>query len=458
MIDATPFSATEFVVYSYLMFLGMAASFCAIYSSKVFGPVTAVLVLGYGLFAYSTFPIFFSSSPRYWFEYPPPALVSRSALLVASVIFFSCIWRARKFLLELPPARILILVAFVAMPIALTLTSATLHPQVDQANDLIQLKFSIVCSFFLLLSVGFAAYFRTASASMSCHTHLYRDSLIIIGLVVFVAAMEVGLDLAPVKNFVRGQIENRASATFNNPNWFAFCVAPGVFVACDAARRKKMLQSAVLFGLCAAGFILSGSRSVTTLVVASLIILALALLRGRSTEGRMVLVRILCAGLLGAAGSITILFAAFALMGRVALARLVALIDRLFLWPFRLGEDVDTISSIYGRFNISMSGLYGSNVVDNAYLYWLDKNLPAAIGLIWMMLLILALAARNYLNTQSVDRAMVLSIAGFITMAGLLGQVYWAFPVWIILTLPMGYVISSIAFSGFRVHGWRWKK
>jgi hypothetical protein len=58
---------------------------------------------------------------------------------------------------------------------------------------------------------------------------------------------------------------------------------------------------------------------------------------------------------------------------------------------------------------------------------------------------VLAFAIRRFSRSRTFDDALRVSVAAFVVGGGLLGQVYWAYPVWPVFGLMLGYVLQPLA-------------
>jgi hypothetical protein len=440
---------------SFVLWLVLALSLSsfvfASLSKRAIAPILGILLISFGMFAYAIAPVFGpAGNDLYWFKVmPPPKAVSRITTVAILAICALMLWRGRRLLLR-RPRRWLTAVAILAAPLILTLPQLAGLNEAQPERALLQFKFAAFLSVFLLV----------AAATATVPPRSYGEKLdgagravvLILLAPVIVAFFEVALGVGPVSNIVHGVVEIRASSTFHNPNWFALSIAPGLFVACKLAAERRRLSAVALFGACALALILSGSRSAILLACLAIVILCIALWR---SDNARVVAAILKTGTVGAAFGACTGFLAARLVGGSANSNYWALLDRVFFWPIQMWSgDERPWQSIRGRMGMDINGpagpneynvLRGSGVVDNAYIYWLQENTVAGIALVILMVSVLAFAIRRFSRSRTFDDALRVSVAAFVVGGGLLGQVYWAFPVWPVFGLMLGYVLQPLA-------------
>lgn len=431
-----------------------------IFSQQRVAPAIGLMVCAYGMFAYTAVPLLASDTPHFWYMTPPPGIVSRITLVAIAALSMACLWHARNDLRMLRPRHALALAAFIAAPPLLTLLSYPLVMQHGLQSFRIRIIFSILLSGYLFVALCTAYLFRSSSiAGEQGARFMYAPAAILLLVVTIVAILEVGWDIGPVRNYFRDAIETRASSVFHNPNWFALSVAPAAFLACMAAERNERSYALTLFALCGAALVLSGSRSVMLLLAGSFTVLWICLVLSTARK-RSSALRILSPAVLGATLGIAALWATMAIWGEVPRARYEALLTRSFLWPFHIASDASISASIGGRISLYADGdygtsiyfgqsadeaaVYGSSVVDNTYLYWLVRNPLAAVFLLGSMALLVTLRLRRWYRERCFRNALQLSAAVFVAGSGAIGQVYWAFPVWIVLAVLTGYALLGI--------------
>lgn len=415
------------------------------FSKRSLSSIVSILLIAYGIFAYSSIALFWGSSEEklHWFKTPPPASVSRIALLALFAVCAVAAWRMRERVIRIVSGRMLPLVAIVIAPLLSTILSQIIFQQRFTEQNYLQIKFAFLFSFFYFVAISSAIIYSTACRRQS--NYVFVVTALLLSVVTIVAFYEIAYGIAPVANWVRGRIELRASSTFHNPNWFALAAAVGVFVACKIANEDKPFAATAIFGLCTLAFILSGSRSTIALAAMAMIVLAFALWRSGSIESRVLMI-VVRAGLLGCiCGLLAGLLAAF-LFGGEALAFYCVLLDRIFAWPIHLLlGDEQAWHSMRGR--VEADGL---SIVDNAYIYLLQENTLTGILLILLMAGVLVFSVRTYARSRTFDNALRLSVATFVITVGMVGQVYWAFPVWPIFAIMLGYVLQPLAEEWFR--------
>lgn len=131
----------------------------------------------------------------------------------------------------------------------------------------------------------------------------------------------------------------------------------------------------------------------------------------------------------GSAGVASGYFFSF-LFGPVVLERYSLLIDRLFLWPLYYSDDLSAQQSLEGRFVVDPA-----QVIDNAHIFAFQGN-----PLLFIVLLGFVFIATLQLNVSVFKRADFAAIVGnfllvYLLAIGAVGQVFWAFPVWISIGL-----------------------
>jgi hypothetical protein len=432
-------------VFCFLSLLSIISIAYSIFSRSKFSPIVGILLISYGMFAYSIVPLFASDQEKlYWFLNRPPPSVSRITLLALFMICTVVIWRARERVSRIEPGRLLLLGAILIVPFLATVFFQVVLQQLSTEHGQLQLKFAFLLSFFLFVAASSAIIYSDPVACQRNLDSVLVGMILLLGAVTIVAFLEVAYEVAPVANMMRGNVELRASSAFQNPNWFAFAATPSIFIACKLSERGRLLGATVLFGICTLAFILSGSRSATTLAAAAMVVLAFALWRTGSI-GTRVLVAMGRVGVLGSAGGVLAgLFVSLGFGGRVP-ALYFALLDRMFLWPVHLFVgDKQAWLSIEGRITTGSDSL---GVVDSAYIYLLQENAPAGVLLILLMVFVLIRAGWIYSQSRTFDDALRLSVATFVVSGGVAGQVYWAFPVWPVLALMLGYAAQPLGWN-----------
>ena len=248
-----------------------------------------------------------------------------------------------------------------------------------------------------------------------------------------------------IYNSFRGGFEARSASLFHNPNWFAVYISPlffySAYLAVSDSSKYATGKLFLIVALVTLGLILSGSRSVTT--VAAIFVfsmLAVSFFLGYGEAVR----RLLLVSLLGGFAGVTLGYIISVLLGGVVPERYSLLIDRLFLWPLYYFNDVDAQQSLQGRFLVE-----SNQVIDSAYIFALQGN-PS----LFIVLLVIVLFAVFRLVRSVYSRANFPCIVGdfllvYVMALGTVGQVFWAFPVWISIGLFFAIGVLSSRNSSF---------
>lgn len=441
MVD---FITTEFFVSLFVSVLAFSSIAYTCSSADDLAPATGILLISYGMFTYTILPVLgLGAEGMHWFLVPPPTSVSKVTLFALFCVCASVLWRRYPYVRSVVTGRkIWPMVALVLAPLLTTMFGQIALQQEFTTHGILQIKFAFIFSSFCLVAVSVGTFHRPQrSAKGFC---IVTGALLSIATII--AFIEVAYGLAPVANFVHGDVELRASSIFLNPNWFAVAVAPCVFIACKVSQVGKPYASAGLFCLCTVALLLSGSRSTIVLIAVAMLALALALHRcGASASfARREIARSAVLGVV--AGLLTGFLAAVAVGGQAA-AYYTKLLERVFGWPiYFLSGDPQTWMSVSGRVSSTPGG---ASVVDNAYVYWLEENTLAGVWVIILMACVIVLTVRQFMRTHSFDDALRLAVAVFVVCAGMAGQVYWAFPVWPILAVMFGYVLHPVVSEWF---------
>lgn len=413
-------------------------------SRHSFAPIVAMIAISYMMFGYSTITLFFSSDLRHWFDTPPPASVSRVTLTAIVLLCCSCLYRAHFLTLKLNTAQLTLGAVLILIFPILTLTYHFTRTLIVPEVFSIQFKFSLLFSFFFITAFS-CALLLLASDFFYANSKFLLFSLayFLLSIPLAFAVGEIALDIGPVRNFFFGDIETRASSTFHNPNWFAICTGPVAFFSGIAAVERRPFHAILLSALCTAALVMSGSRSTMLLMSICATVLGLCLAFG-GKDGRCALLQIARTSFVGFFLGIFLLWILMQTLGVVASARYQMLLDRAFLWPARLFSE-PVMDSIWGRLELTDgASVFGSGVVDNAYLYLWEFNPWAAIALVVGMTLLVIVTGTVWGRKRNFYNALHLSLAIFVALTGAIGQVYWAFPVWIVLALITGYIFAGL--------------
>lgn len=387
------------------------------------------------MFGYTAWPLFLHAGDLFWFLNEPPSLVSRiiiSGLIVILLIDMLRNWSGNLFRCY---AKVAFLI-FCVIAICGLISKLILG---ESFNYRLQVPFSIILIAFLLIACFVA--FRNSFIDHVQHEKS-RSSNAIIWLLVFVTLIgffEVANDVAPIKNMMRGSFESRASSTFHNPNWFGLAVAPAVFVAVFLAFKGKLYQSFLIFSTASLAILLSGSRSASLVLALSLILLFILISFCREHQQKRNK-SVIAFGTAGAATGILVGLLGSLIHSGVAFERYRALLDRMLLWPIYAFWDAQAQQSLAGRFFVLDGTVDGT--VDSAYFSMIVENPLLGMFLVVVMLFALYVSIRNYIIDSTFEAAMRVSVAFFVVASGGIGQVYWAFPVWPIYAICLGYVLQ----------------
>jgi hypothetical protein len=115
-----------------------------------------------------------------------------------------------------------------------------------------------------------------------------------------------------------------------------------------------------------------------------------------------------------------------------------------------------TFESIWGRFNLAT--LYemerrsvGSGIVDSAFLFLYGTNPLVLALLVFVLLGVTNIAISRWRQMPTADACLKLAICCFIVLTGFVGQVYWAFPVWISIAVLLGWTLIDDESSKARI-------
>ncbi len=433
----TDFIATDVFVSLFLLILAFSAMAYAFSSTDDLAPVAGILLISYGMFTYAILPILgFGAESAHWFSAPPPTSVSKITLLA---LFCICTSMLRRH--SMTGSKAWPLAMLVVTPLLMTIYAQIALERELTPEGILQIKLAFLFSCFCFVTLSVALITPDQRRAEQSAKSFCVVIAALLSVATTVAFIEVAYGLAPVANFVHGGIELRASSIFHNPNWFAFAVAPCIFIACKISQIGKLYAAASLFWLCTLALLLSGSRSTIALIAVAMLVLALALCR-YGVAISIVWRDIMRPALLGICTGLLSGFLAAIAVGGPAPAYYVKLLERVFGWPiYFLSGDPETLLSVFGRIS---SNPEAAAIVDNAYVYWLEENTLAGIWAIFLMAGVVVLATRQFIRTQCFDDALRVAVAVFVACAGALGQVYWAFPIWPILAVMLGYVVHPI--------------
>jgi hypothetical protein len=435
--------------------------------------VIALLTIAFGMFAFTWIHSFFADEPSLWFQRPPPPTVSRVTLIATGLAVGLALVRSGREVrgalgdLRGPTAvALLIAVAGVAWTTAVPGEHFVTRPMQ-------RIVFCVLASAMFALAFVVAAVIRSHS-HMREHHWSTVPLLLLTGSVVALGYAEVVADRSHFKNmFVPGVIETRGASTFQNPNWFAFGLAPAMFVGIALSAGGHARTGAALAAVATIGLVASGSRSVLVVSVGAVLVLCLLASTGSSEARRRAMASVGIMGI-GSALGIVVGFLGAILMGVTAIDRWTTLVERLVSWPLALlrpvveamtmpamsGKDaistslpVVTTSPPSGSsigtdvaLHISIDGrlMLFSDTVDNAYIFLWLTNPPALALIVAVVVWIGARLVADWRRSRDFEAALRLSVFAFVVLAGMVGQVYWAFPVWIVMSVLLGWAIAGV--------------
>jgi len=380
-------------------------------------------------------------SDNYWFLAAPPSFVSRFALV--SIFSFVLIDSIKsKFALS---KKFLQSAASVMFILLLTFLYGFLY--VSNFDIRTWIAFSIIFGAGALIALYLIFRFGRPD-----HCEIFQPSVIVLLLVVSIVVGFFEIAGSPfVFNLFRGFSEARSASLFHNPNWFAIYISPLLFysaylTASDFGNRA-FARSFLVVALVTLCLILSGSRSVVTIAsifVAAILVVAFSL--GYFKIAQRLLLLFLCGGLSGIA--LGYLFST--IFGSVVLERYSLLIDRLFLWPFYFFDDLSAQQSLRGRFVVD-----SIQIIDSAYIFAFQDNTLLFIVLSGMLLFsVFQLIWSIFWRT---DFTSILGnfLLVYLMTIGAIGQIFWAFPVWIsvFVFLAFGIILSKDNFYWIHFRG-----
>jgi hypothetical protein len=425
-------------------------------SSNVSAFEISIYGVSFLMFGYAAWPLFLHAGDLFWFLNAPPSLVSRIIILGFIVLLLIDVlrnWRGDLFRCYAKVAFSIFCIVAICSLISKLLLG-------ESFNYRLQAPFSIILTAFLLIAC-FVAFRNSFIERKNCGEQQSPNTIIwLLVLVTLVGFFEVANDVAPVTNMMRGAIESRASSTFHNPNWFGLAVAPAVFVAVFLAFKGRLYQSFLIFSIGSLAIFLSGSRSASLVLALSLILLCILASFCREHQQKRNK-SVIALGTAGIVTGILVGLLSSLIYGKVAFERYTALLERMLLWPVYVFWDNQAWQSIAGRFLLAVQdgavqdgavqdgavqdgAVQDGAVIDNAYLFMIVENPLLGILLIVVMLFAFYVSIRNYIIDSTFEAAMRVSVAFFVVASGSIGQVYWAFPIWPIYAICLGYVLQPL--------------
>lgn len=433
-----------------LVSCGLAMS-CSFFVRARYASSVALLSLSGLMFSFS---LNFLNGDLRWFQIPPPWFVSRIVLLSVALIAVVAAARMRWRDVHLSGGVVgLVGIAGLVIPSTILAIYLGVVPKAGLWPHLV-LMFSIV----LTVMLGLSVHLAVIDASQLPDGR--QDTLLVIVLIVLcmvfstLGLLEVVLDVGFVRNvFEAGVIETRASSTLQNPNFFALWLVPFVFASLYMAVRGLRIPALVLMAFASMGLIASGSRSIAVLLLVSI---GIFFLLGRAST-RPSVVAMWVALRVAAGGAVIGLCLGMviaALVGAVGIDRYIAATVRMVAWPIYVWSAGPAMQSIEGRFDAwSAMGAaslgepplaIGSNIVDSAYLFLWGFNRPVLILLTAFFLILAVLIGRNWYVRRDVESSLRVAVFSFVVLAGFVGQFYWAFPVWMVLSAMLGWALNDV--------------
>ena len=416
MFELVPFLRTHEYVATYLGLLYILALSFLVFGKGHQGLFNSLFCFGFLLMGWTVIPSVVASD-NYWFLTSPPSFVSRFALI--SIFSFALIDLIKS---KLFPSREFFLGALsIIVVLLLTFFYGLLY-----VNDF---DIHIWMAFTLILGVSALMFlYLTLMFSGLDWQEVMGPSVIIILLIISIVVGFIEMANNPfIFNMFRGFSEARSASFFHNPNWFAVYISPLLFYSAYLAvldlDKYAAAKSFLIVALVTLGLILSGSRSVTT--IASIFVF-LMLVVSFLLDYLKIAQRLLLVFLLGGSGGVALGYFFSVLFGAVVLQRYSLLIDRIFLWPLYYFNDFSAQQSLQGRLVVD-----SDQVTDSAYIFALQGN-----PLLFIVLLGIVFFAVFRLILSIYVRAHFSSIVGnfllvYLMAIGAVGQVFWAFPVWI---------------------------
>jgi len=420
MVSGTKFSAEPFYFFhsslfveiyiGLLLFLALSLYSARRYLTHAY--IFVIVFCSYLMMGWALVPSFVVEGDHYWFfTADTPGIVSRGVLVAfVSLSVLESIRRPNC-------ASKLISIAVFCGVIA----SVYFGFRGDLSEGV---AYSVLLICFLALTVFVSALPEEEANKPLLHFH----GLLL--AVIFVGFLEFAMDVGPVRNFFRQSIETRALSTFHNPNWFALSIAPAWFVAIRLAVGRRFGSAFYLACIVNFGIIVSGSRSVHSVMMLCSGFAALSLLyisdRGRKHFSRIAI--LLIGSSLVSAGAGLVMSLLFG-----ASDRFINLLVRLYFWPLYLMTDNAAMESIVGR-----AFIREDMVVDNAFLY-IYGNGWAAVMCSVVVLVVYLFCIHRVSAGDTLEIKVLRYFAGaFVILVGFIGQVYWAFPVWPIIAVMAG--------------------
>ena len=174
--------------------------------------------------------------------------------------------------------------------------------------------------------------------------------------------------------------------------------------------------------------------------------LVVAFSLGYFNIAQRLLLLFLCGGFSGLA--LGYLFSTF--FGSIVLERYSILIDRLFFWPFYYFDDLSAQQSLHGRFVVD-----SAQIIDNAYIFAFQYNPLLFIVLSGMLLFSVLQLIWTILGRTDFTFILGNFLSVYLMTIGAVGQIFWAFPVWIsvFVFLAFGIILAKDNFYWVRLRG-----
>lgn len=435
-----PFLRTHEYVATYLVLTYFLSLSFLVFGKGNQGIVNSLFCFGLLLMGWTVIPSIVASD-NYWFLAVPPSFVSRFALVsISSFVLIDSI--KSKFVLS---KKILQTAALVMFILLVTVLYGFFY--VSNFDIRTWIAFSII-----LGAGALSALYLIFRFGRPDHCEILQPSVIILLLVVsiFVGFFEIA-GSPFVFNLFRGFSEARSASLFHNPNWFAVYISPLLFYSAYLAAsdfgRRAVAKSFLVVALVTLCLILSGSRSVVTIAsifVVAMLVVAFSL--GYFKIAQRLLLLFLCGGFSGIA--LGYLFSTF--FGSVVLERYSLLIDRLFLWPFYYFDDLSAQQSLHGRFVVD-----SVQIIDSAYIFAFQGNPLLFIVLSGMLFFSVFQLIWSILGRTDFTSILGNFLLVYLMTIGAIGQIFWAFPVWIsvFVFVAFGIVLSKDNFYWVHLRG-----
>lgn len=432
------FLRTELFVLIYIFFAFTFSLSLLIFAKNELAILVSVFAYGFLSMGWSIVPLIVTGD-HYWFSLmPPPEMVSRTivagltALLVVDAVKIN--YSPSKYVRNYT--------AVMIFALAISYLHGLIF--VDDFERAKWLSFTVIVCFGGLMALYFQERIHVVVADLMRLSYAVMALLLIS---VFVGFMEISSPNPFIVNLYRGEIEVRGSSLFHNPNWWAVYVAPIAFyvsfLICAARRSEKMRASFLGGGVTAVLTLclcLSGSRSVSALIICFMVLL---LFGGLFLSCRRQVVALLGVFAIGTSAGVILGFLFSLAFGSNVVDKYILLLKRVFLWPIYVYSDPEAQQSIIGRMVSD-----GHSVVDSAWIFVMQGNPGLFVLLIIFVLWLVVRAAICFYLKNTFESLIVFLLSVYLVVVGFVGQVYWAFPVWVSIFIALGICLRYLSVMG----------